>query len=113
MAPIRKLLIANRAEIACRVIQTARDMRIPTVAVYSDADAGARHVRMADEAVHLPGSTAADTYLRIDAVIDAAQRCGADGACHQIAGRRRGIGRQKRICIDATRRRPDDCRTRR
>ena len=76
--PITKLLIANRAEIACRIIRTANEMRIPTVAVYSDSDAGARHVRLADEAVRLPGNTAADTYLRVDVLLDAARRTGAD-----------------------------------
>ncbi len=78
VAPIRKLLIANRAEIACRIMRTARAMSIGTVAVYSDVDAGAMHVRTADEAVHLPGATAADTYLRVDALVDAARRTGAD-----------------------------------
>jgi acetyl/propionyl-CoA carboxylase alpha subunit len=75
---ITKLLVANRGEIARRVFRTARDMGIATVAVYSDADATAPFVREADEAVPLPGNTPAETYLRIDAVIEAAQRAGAD-----------------------------------
>ncbi|MBF6150086.1 ATP-binding protein [Nocardia nova] len=75
---IHKLLIANRAEIAERVIRTARDMDIATVAVYSDADTAAPFVTLADEAVALPGSAPADTYLRSDLIIRAAQRTGAD-----------------------------------
>ncbi len=76
--PITKLLIANRGEIACRVARTARTMSIATVALYSDADAGALHVRSADEAVHLPGVSASDTYLHVGAVLGAVQRSGAD-----------------------------------
>jgi propionyl-CoA carboxylase alpha chain len=64
MNPIRKLLVANRGEIATRVMRTARSMDIATVAVFSDADAGAPFVRAADEAVALPGNTPAETYLR-------------------------------------------------
>jgi 3-methylcrotonyl-CoA carboxylase alpha subunit len=72
-----KILIANRGEIACRVIKTARRMGIKTVAVYSDADRGARHVAMADEAVHIGGSPARESYLVIDRILDAARRTGA------------------------------------
>ena len=72
-----KILIANRGEIACRVIRTARDMGIGTVAVYSDADASAMHVAMADEAVHIGGPAPAESYLRGEAIIAAAQATGA------------------------------------
>jgi 3-methylcrotonyl-CoA carboxylase alpha subunit len=75
---IRSLLIANRGEIACRVIRTARGMGIRTVAVYSDADAGALHVRQADEAVHIGPSPAAESYLRGDKIIAAAKETGAE-----------------------------------
>ncbi|QDM40533.1 acetyl/propionyl/methylcrotonyl-CoA carboxylase subunit alpha [Altererythrobacter sp. TH136] len=75
---ITKLLIANRGEIACRVIRTARAMGIATVAVYSDADAKALHVRQADEAVHIGPSPAAESYLVGERIIDAAKSTGAD-----------------------------------
>jgi geranyl-CoA carboxylase alpha subunit len=78
MATIRKLLIANRGEIACRIMRTARARGIATVAVFSDADAGALHVRMADEAFHIGGSEPAQSYLDIEAVIAAAKASGAD-----------------------------------
>jgi 3-methylcrotonyl-CoA carboxylase alpha subunit len=74
----KKLLIANRGEIACRVITTARRMGIRTVAVYSDADAGSRHVAMADEAVRLGPAPARDSYLRSDLIVEAARTLGAD-----------------------------------
>ncbi len=73
-----KILIANRGEIACRVIETARRMGVATVAVYSDADAGARHVAMADEAVHIGGPLPADSYLMASRIIAAAQATGAE-----------------------------------
>ena len=78
MTQIRKLLIANRGEIAVRVMRTARARGIATVAVYSDADANAFHVRFADEAVRIGAAEASQSYLRIDAIIDAAKRTGAD-----------------------------------
>ena len=72
-----KILVANRGEIACRVIRTARRMGIATVAVYSEADRGALHVEQADEAVCIGGATPAESYLRIDAIIDACRTSGA------------------------------------
>ncbi|MBP7081515.1 MAG: ATP-grasp domain-containing protein, partial [Rhodocyclaceae bacterium] len=73
-----KILIANRGEIACRVIRTARAMGYATVAVYSDADAKSPHVSLADEAVRIGGSAASESYLNIAALMAAAQRTGAD-----------------------------------
>ena len=67
-----RILIANRGEIACRIMQTARKFGVQTVAVYSDADAGAKHVEMADRAVHIGGAAPADSYLRGDVIIQAA-----------------------------------------
>lgn len=75
---IQSLLIANRGEIACRIIRTARQMGIRTVAVYSDADAGALHVRMADEAVHIGPSPARESYLVGERIIAAAKASGAE-----------------------------------
>jgi 3-methylcrotonyl-CoA carboxylase alpha subunit len=72
-----KILIANRGEIACRVAATARRMGIATVAVYSDADARARHVRACDEAVHVGGPSPRDSYLRFERIVEAAQATGA------------------------------------
>ncbi|WP_298359091.1 acetyl/propionyl/methylcrotonyl-CoA carboxylase subunit alpha [uncultured Litoreibacter sp.] len=72
-----KILIANRGEIACRIIDTCRLLGVRSVAIHSDIDAASRHVEMADEAVSLGGQTPAESYLRIDAVIDAARRTGA------------------------------------
>src|SRR5579884_3243253 len=74
----KKILIANRGEIACRVIRTARRMGIKTVAVYSDADARAPHVKMADEAVAIGPAASAESYLRIDRIVEACQRTGAE-----------------------------------
>ncbi|MFD3519391.1 biotin carboxylase N-terminal domain-containing protein [Streptomyces sp. NPDC058653] len=75
---ISNLLVANRGEIACRVFRTCRERGIGTVAVFSDADAGALHVRDADTAVRLPGAAPADTYLRGDLIVKAALAAGAD-----------------------------------
>ena len=72
-----KILIANRGEIACRVIKTAQRLGVRTVAVFSDADAGARHVRLADEAAHIGPPPARESYLDIERIIGAAQKTGA------------------------------------
>lgn len=74
----RKILIANRGEIACRIMKTAKLMGIATVAVYSDADADALHVELADEAIHLGPPPAAQSYLMIDKIIDACKKSGAE-----------------------------------
>ena len=74
----KKILIANRGEIACRVIKTARRMGIATVAVYSDADRDALHVEMADEAVHIGPPAATESYLLIDRIIEACKQTGAE-----------------------------------
>ncbi|WP_165216518.1 acetyl-CoA carboxylase biotin carboxylase subunit [Affinirhizobium pseudoryzae] len=75
---IQKILIANRGEIACRVIRTAKKMGIKTVAVYSDADANALHVREADEAVHIGPAPSSQSYIVIDKILDAIRKTGAD-----------------------------------
>ena len=72
-----KILIANRGEIACRIIKTARKMGIATVAVYSDADQSALHVRLADEAIHIGGAPARESYLLADKILEAAKATGA------------------------------------
>ena len=82
---IASLLIANRGEIACRVIRTARQLGIRTVAVYSDADAKALHVRMADEAVHIGPSPARESYLVGEKIIEAAKGRLVVGCVFQIA----------------------------
>ncbi|MBC7137741.1 MAG: acetyl/propionyl/methylcrotonyl-CoA carboxylase subunit alpha [Defluviimonas sp.] len=74
----KKILIANRGEIACRVIKTARKMGIRTVAVYSDADRNALHVKMADEAVHIGPPPAAQSYIVIDRIMEAVRQTGAE-----------------------------------
>jgi len=75
---LKKILVANRGEIACRVMRTARRLGIPTVAVYSDADAGAPHVQMADEAVRIGPAPAAESYLVVDNILGAIRQTGAD-----------------------------------
>jgi propionyl-CoA carboxylase alpha chain len=74
----KKILIANRGEIACRIIRTARRMGIATVAVYSDADSEALHVRLADEAVRVGPPPSAESYLRIDRIVEASRASGAE-----------------------------------
>ena len=79
--PFAKILIANRGEIACRIMRTARAMGIRTVAVHSDADADAAHVRMADEAYLIGPAPSAESYLSIEAIMGAIAKSGA-GAVH-------------------------------
>ncbi len=78
MTAIKRLLIANRGEIACRVIRTAKAMGINTVAVYSDADSGALHARAADQAVHIGPSAVSESYLSIERIIQAARETSSD-----------------------------------
>jgi 3-methylcrotonyl-CoA carboxylase alpha subunit len=72
----KKILIANRGEIACRVMQTAQSMGVVCVAVYSDADQSSKHVAMADQAVHIGGSAPSESYLRGDVIVQAALATG-------------------------------------
>ena len=95
-----KILIANRGEIACRVAATARRMAIKTVAVYSDADANAKHVSVCDEAVHIGGSAPKDSYLRWEKIIAAAQATGAQ-AIHPGYGFLSENEEFARACADA------------
>jgi propionyl-CoA carboxylase alpha chain len=78
MPLFKKILVANRGEIACRAMRTAKSMGIATVAVFSATDSRARHVRSADESVLLGGNAPADSYLNIDKIIAACQQTGAD-----------------------------------
>ena len=98
--PISKLLIANRGEIAARIMRTAKAMDITCVAVYSDADSDAPFVRLADEAVRLPGSTPTETYLRSERIVDAARRTDAD-AIHPGYGFLAENAKFARACADA------------
>ena len=97
---IRRLLIANRGEIALRIIRACRELDIETVAVYSDADNGAPHMLAADTAVHLGPSPAPDSYLNVDKLLDAAARTGAD-AVHPGYGFLSERAHFARACIDA------------
>ena len=77
--PLEKILIANRGEIACRVHRTAKKMRVQSVAVYSDADAQAQHVMMADEAYHLGPPPANESYLDTEKILKIAKKAGVQG----------------------------------
>jgi Acetyl/propionyl-CoA carboxylase, alpha subunit len=98
--PITRLLIANRGEIAARIIRSTHALGIATVAVYSDPDAAAPYVTLADEAVRLPGAAPADTYLRGDLIIAAAAAAGAD-AIHPGYGFLSENAAFARACADA------------
>src|SRR5262250_2224280 len=74
----KKLLIANRGEIAVRIARACREMSISPVAVYSDADRAALHVRVSDEAIHIGAAPSSESYLRIDRILDAAKQTGAE-----------------------------------
>src|SRR3989442_8309897 len=78
MSLFKKVLVANRGEIAVRIIRALREAHIPSVAVYSEADRAALHVQMADEAVQIGPAASSESYLRIDRIIEAARKHGAD-----------------------------------
>ena len=96
----KKILIANRGEIACRVAATAKRMAIKTVAVYSDADASAKHVGVCDEAIHIGGSAPKDSYLCWERIIEAARATGAE-AIHPGYGFLSENEEFARACADA------------
>src|SRR5580658_539643 len=98
--PIHKVLIANRGEIAVRVIRTCREMGIATVAVFSDADRSAQHVRMADEAYHVGPSPSRESYLRMERILEVVRQSGAD-AIHPGYGFLSENATFARACRDA------------
>ena len=109
MTDLRSVLVANRGEIALRVVRACRELGIRSVAVYSDADARAAHVRHADDAVHIGKSSASKSYLNVDAVLEAARSPGVD-AVHPgygfLSERRRSPRRSRRpACRSSGRRR--------
>ncbi len=95
-----KILIANRGEIACRVAATARRLGVRTVAVYSDADANARHVHACDEALHIGGASPRESYLRWERILDAAKATGAQ-AVHPGYGFLSENDAFAQACVDA------------